>query len=157
MAADESRAARDEVARAHRAGSMFADDTDSHFVAARCNSGWLTSRCHSTAHRPSVCGVMRSGASAGITMHSSATSRVKPPFRPTIPKMCAPACAAVSSARTIFTDTFFSRLPPPTENTRTPSAVEMREPMSHAAKPTVYHYSYFSLSKIKILNFLPVN
>ena len=25
------------------------------------SNGWLTSRCHTTAHRPSVCGVTRSG------------------------------------------------------------------------------------------------
>ncbi len=87
MAADESGAAGDEERRCHRVIS-----TDSHLVAARCNRGWLTSKCQSTAHSPSVCGVMRSGASAGMTMHSSAIWRVNPPLRPTMPKMCAPAC-----------------------------------------------------------------
>src|SRR5580704_6304399 len=132
MAADEPGATRDEIPRGGRTYGIHG--SDSHLVATRCNSGWLTSKCQSTAHRPSVCGVIRSGASAGITMHSSAIWRVNPPLRPTMPKMCAPASDAVSSARTIFTDTFFSRLPPPTENTSTPSRAPMREPLSQAAK-----------------------
>ena len=32
----------------------------SHLVAVSNKAGWLTSKCHTTAHRPSVCGVIRS-------------------------------------------------------------------------------------------------
>ena len=34
--------------------------TLSHFVGERCSFGWLTSRCQTTAQKPSVCGVTRS-------------------------------------------------------------------------------------------------
>ena len=57
----------------------------SHFVAERCSAGCETRRCHTTAHSPSVCGVMRSGYSGGITTTASATRAVLPPSRPTMP------------------------------------------------------------------------
>ncbi len=37
------------------------------------SAGWLTSRCQTTAHSPSVCGVIRSATSGGMTTHASAT------------------------------------------------------------------------------------
>ena len=36
-------------------------------VGTRCSSGWLTSRCQTTAHIPSVCGVTRSAATVGMS------------------------------------------------------------------------------------------
>ena len=50
--------------------------TLSHFVAERWSCGWLTSRCQTTAAKPSVCGVMRSAATVGMTTHASATCLV---------------------------------------------------------------------------------
>src|SRR5438552_3375726 len=44
---------------------------DSHFVAARMRAGWLTIRCQTTAHSPSVCGVIRSGETVGMITHAS--------------------------------------------------------------------------------------
>ena len=49
---------------------------DSHFVAAICSFGWLTRRCHTTAAKPSVCGVMRSLCTTGTSTHASATCLV---------------------------------------------------------------------------------
>ena len=46
---------------------------------------------------------------------------VNPPSRPTMPKIEAPRSMPSSSARTRLVETFASRLPPPTENTRIPS------------------------------------
>ena len=59
---------------------------DSQRVGPCCKIGWLTSRCQTTAHKPSVCGVIRSANSGGTTMQTSACWRVKPPSRPTMPK-----------------------------------------------------------------------
>ena len=56
-----------------RGGAYF---TDSHFVFSRCSRGWLTSRCHTTAAKPSVCGVVRSADTVGMTTHASATCLV---------------------------------------------------------------------------------
>ena len=56
----------------------------SHFVAGRWSFGWLTRRCQITAQKPSVCGVIRSGETVGMTTHASATCLVYPPSRPTI-------------------------------------------------------------------------
>src|SRR5579864_6394047 len=80
VAADEARPSGDEKPRA----SHF---TDSHLVAVRCSSGWLTNRCQSTAQSPSVCGVTRSAATVGTRMQKPASWRVNPPSRPTMPKM----------------------------------------------------------------------
>src|SRR5580704_17276717 len=127
MAADKARSAgQKEAAIRHR--------KDSHLVPWRCSCGWLTSRCHMTAQSPSVCGVTRSGATVGITTQLSETWCVNPPSRPTMPKTCAPADVAVSRALTMLTDTFFSTLPPPTENTRTASLELIREPSSQPEK-----------------------
>src|SRR5882724_5094545 len=51
-----------------------------------------------------------------------------------MPKTLAPTSFASSSERTRFTDTFFSRLPPPTEKTRTPSPFRRRDTLSHSEK-----------------------
>ena len=67
----------------------------------------------------------------GMTTQASATWAVKPPSRPTMPKIDAPAPWASSSARTMLTDTPRSGSPPPTENTSTPSAA----PSLGAAQP----------------------
>ena len=67
--------------------------------------------------------------------HASATLAVYPPSRPTTPKMWAPRSEASSKARTRFTDTWFSWLPPPTENTSTPSRRRRAESTrSHSTK-----------------------
>ena len=50
--------------------------TLSHFVVDRCSFGWLTKRCQTTAQNPSVCGVMRSAATVGMTTQASAIWRV---------------------------------------------------------------------------------
>ena len=49
---------------------------DSHFVAEAFRTGWLTRRCQTTAHSPSVCGVMCSATKGGITTNASATLAV---------------------------------------------------------------------------------
>src|SRR5258708_7815224 len=51
-----------------------------------------------------------------------------------MPKTLAPTSFASSSERTRFTDTFFSRLPPPTEKMRTPSSFRRRDTLSHSEK-----------------------
>src|SRR5438132_9755814 len=87
MAPDESRAADNEEsfpAHVYR--------TDSHFVTCVFRAGWLTSRCHTTAQRPSVCGVTRSAFSGGMSTHASAACRGNPPSRPTTPYTLAPTC-----------------------------------------------------------------
>src|SRR5439155_19453629 len=120
VAADEARAADDEEALPRAANDGDAGPrylVDSHLVAARLSAGWLTSRCQTTAHRPSVCGVIRSGETVGITTQASACCWVAPPSLPTTPKIFAPTLLPSSMARTRFIDTFFSRLPPPTEKT----------------------------------------
>src|SRR4029077_14929484 len=50
--------------------------TDSHLVAATLRAGWLTSRCQTTAARPSVCGVIRSGKRGGTTTQAVAFALV---------------------------------------------------------------------------------
>src|SRR5438477_407820 len=80
VAADEARATGDEKSGA----GHF---TDSHLVAVRCSSGWLTNKCQRTAHSPSVWGVTRSAATMGTRMQKPADWRVNPPSRPTMPKM----------------------------------------------------------------------
>ncbi len=58
-------------------GSVAIEDRDcrhftlSHFVGMRWSFGWLTSRCHTTAAKPSVCGVIRSLATVGMRTHAS--------------------------------------------------------------------------------------
>src|SRR5262249_52564874 len=106
----------------------------SHLVGVRCRSGWLTSRCQTTAAIPSVWGVIRSAATVGMITHPSASCRVVPPSRPTMPKTRAPTSRACSRARTRLTLTLRSRLPPPTEKTSTPSPWRTREPRSHSTK-----------------------
>jgi hypothetical protein len=69
----------------------------------------------------------------GTMTQASATVAVKPPSRPTMPMMVAPTEAATRSALTRFALMFFSRLPPPTENTSTPSAAVSRLAASQLA------------------------
>ena len=52
------------------------NSTDSHLVALAASFGWLTSKCHTTAQNPSVCGVIRSGETTGMATHASATCMV---------------------------------------------------------------------------------
>src|SRR5689334_12226050 len=99
------------VNESYRGGAF----TDSHFMADRCSLGWLTRRCQSTAQKPSVWGVIRSGDITGTSTQTWATCFVYPPSLPTIPKIFAPTFWATSRARTKLTDTFFSLFPPPTE------------------------------------------
>src|SRR5260370_12169149 len=65
---------------------------------------------------------------------ASAACAVKPPSRPTIPRTLEPTLLAYSSARTRFGLTFFSRFPPPTENTNSASCVLRRLTFSHSTK-----------------------
>jgi len=51
-----------------------------------------------------------------------------------MPKIEAPTDFAVSSAATMLVETCFSRLPPPTEKTRTASLSLIRDPLSHSLK-----------------------
>src|SRR5258706_7817843 len=60
-----------------------------------------------------------------------------------MPKTFAPTSRASSSERTMLTLTFFSRLPPPTLKTRTPSPARSRETRSHSTKQ-VSHPSSFT-------------
>ncbi len=118
-------------------GSVAIEDRDdghftlSHFVDERWSFGWLTSRCQTTAAKPSVCGVTRSAATVGMRTQASDACFVKPPSRPTMPNTFAPTSRASSRDRTRLTLTFFSRLPPPTLKTSKPSPARRREP----AKP----------------------
>src|SRR3984893_18788026 len=108
--------------------------TDSHLVGFSLSFGWETRRCQITAHRPSVCGVMCSGYSGGTNTEASASRRVAPPSRPTMPNMDAPLSRASSSAATRLAETPRSRSPPPTEKTSSASLSESREPRSHSVK-----------------------
>ena len=67
---------------------------DSHLVADRLRRGWLTRRCQTTAQSPSVCGVIRSGDTVGMTTQASAAVLVAPPSLPTMPKTAAPRSRA---------------------------------------------------------------
>jgi len=49
-----------------------------------------------------------------------------------MPKIFAPRSFARSSARTRFTETFFSLFPPPTEKIRSASLFERRDVLSHS-------------------------
>jgi hypothetical protein len=60
--------------------------------------------------------------------------RVYPPSRPTIPRIALPRSFASCSALTKFGLTFFSTLPPPTDNTRIASFALSRLPLSHSTK-----------------------
>src|SRR5262249_14668152 len=126
VAADKSRTAHDEVPLFHF--------IDSHFVCFTLSAGRLTKKCHITAQSPSVCVVIRSEKSGGITTQASATRLVKPPSFPTTPTTVARLPFASSSARTRFAETFFSLSPPPTEKIRMQSFSPMRLPSSQPAK-----------------------
>ena len=67
---------------------------DSHFVAVRLIDGCETIRCQRTAWNASACGVTVAGLTTGTTTHASATADVKPPSRPTIPRIDAPTRCA---------------------------------------------------------------
>src|SRR5262249_33145586 len=115
-------------------GSRLNQRADSHLVGAFFSAGWLTSKCQTTAHRPSVCGVMRSGNIGGTITHASAACAVKPPSRPTMPKPFAPTSLASWIERTRLTEMFFSLLPPPTEKIKSASFAVMREASNQLAK-----------------------
>src|SRR5262249_23283661 len=66
----------DGAARGRNDNSFGGQGTDSHLVAARCRAGWLTRRCQSTAHSPSVWGVIRSSKRGGMITQASATLAV---------------------------------------------------------------------------------
>ncbi len=74
VAPDEPGPADEEHATVHRDASLSgATPTSS---GGALSAGWLTSRCQTTAHRPSVCGVTRSSLAGGMTTQASATRRV---------------------------------------------------------------------------------
>ncbi len=84
-----------------RAAPLTAPPTPT-WSRSTCSAGWLTSRCQTTAQRPSVCGVMRSAARRRDDhARVGEPRRCAPPSRPTIPNTPAPTLAArASSART---------------------------------------------------------
>src|SRR5436189_3472431 len=106
----------------------------SHFASATLRVGCEIHKCQTTAWNASVCGVMFASLTVGMTIATSATCAVYPPSRPTIPRIALPLSFASCSALTKFGLTFFSRLPPPTDNTRTASFALSRLPLSHSAK-----------------------
>src|SRR6188474_800385 len=106
----------------------------SHFVSPILRVGCEIHKCHTTAWNASVCGVMFAGLTVGMTIAMSATCAVYPPSRPRIPRIALPRSFASRSALTKFGLTFFSRLPPPTDNTRIASFPLSRLPLSHSAK-----------------------
>jgi len=61
-------------ARGRASGSEPRPDqmTDSHLVSLRLSAGCETRRCQTTAARPSVCGVMRSACTVGMSTQASA-------------------------------------------------------------------------------------
>ena len=89
-------------------------------LAVRCD-GVRVDGGHDDAGVRDLCGV------AAVTADDADDRRRRPSWR-------------TRSARTRFGLTFFSRSPPPTENTKTPSAARNRLPASHAAN-TVSHPS----------------
>ena len=141
MAADEAGAADDEEALARRMRRGRRHLVDSHLVAARLSAGWLTSRCQTTAHSPSVCGrdpIGRDGRDDHAGLGARPWSRRRPCRR--CRRRPRRRSRASSSARTRFSETFFSRLPPPTENTSTRVArAEARdlEPLGEAGVPAL--------------------
>src|SRR5271166_3073429 len=129
--------AADETGAAHHTDPpdrSLAHRNDSHRVAVRARAGCDTSRCHTTAHRPPVCGVMWSAYSGGITTQASASWAVVPPSRPTTPKIGVPRSRASRRAATRLVETPLAALPPPTEKTSSASRPESRDPLSHSAK-----------------------
>ena len=72
MAAYESGATHDAEVR-DVADPLGAHFIPSHLALWRARKGCVTRRCQTTAHRPSVCGVTRSGYSGGISTTVSAT------------------------------------------------------------------------------------
>jgi hypothetical protein len=94
----------------------------SHFVCWILSFGCETSKCHRTPWNVSECGVTfwihRGDDAAGV-----GNVAVYPPSLLTFPRIEAPISFAYCSADTIFGLTFFSRCPPPTEKTITPSSV----------------------------------
>ena len=71
VAADEPRTTDDEPAAARRR-ELAGQRRDSHFGVAARSAGWLTSRCQTTAHIPSVCAVTRSSFTVGTRTETSA-------------------------------------------------------------------------------------
>src|SRR5262245_22081943 len=90
-------------------------------------------RCHTTACRPSVCGVTRPGSPVGITTHASATRASSPPSRPATPAIRAPRSRARCIASTRLTLMPRSTSPPPTENANRQSSPRRREALSQSA------------------------
>ena len=103
-------------------------------MAARLSAGWLTSRCQTTAHSPSVCGVIRSGDTVGIDDARFGGGAGRAAVAADDAEHGAAPLGASSSARTRFAETFFSLSPPPTENTSTASRGPRRDTSSQAAK-----------------------
>src|SRR5579864_4534835 len=75
MASDEACTAHDAVARPSSA-TPDAHPSASHLVLLAASAGWLTRRCQSTAHSPSVWGVTLSGCEGGTMMQAVATLAV---------------------------------------------------------------------------------
>src|SRR5690242_7899676 len=98
--AEHSSSARDAKSRAAPATYFV----DSHLVAFTFKAGWLTKRCQTTAHSPSVWGVIRSGETVGMMTQASEASLVAPPSLPTMPNTGAFTCCAITSALTRLGD-----------------------------------------------------
>src|SRR5262249_35011085 len=105
----------------HRRGSRHRAAMPSHLASCRARVGCDTRQCHTTAWNASESGVTALGSTVGITITSSPTFFVKPPSRPTTPKMLRPRALASSRPRTMLALTLRTASPPPTENTNTAS------------------------------------
>ena len=72
------------------------------------------------------------GFTVGTITQASATLAVKPPSLPTIPMMRAPTSLASCRAATKLGETFFSKLPPPTERMKIKSLEFNLLPRNHS-------------------------
>src|SRR3979409_1706965 len=113
-----------------------------HLVEICCSFGCDTRQCQTTAWNASVCGVTREASTVGTTTTQSPTCFVYPPSRPTTPNIFTSRCFASLSPATIFALTFFSKFPPPTENTNTASFLLALLVLSHAANTVSPPWSF---------------
>ena len=139
---------RSRIASERGPGDYF---TDSHFVFVSLEPGWLTSRCQTTAAKPSVCGVIRSAETVGMTTHASADLLGVAAVAPDDAEDLRADLARELEERTRFTQTFFSRLPPPTEKTSSASPLrEARdlEPLAEAGVPALVVHARGQLAHV---------
>src|SRR3990167_612318 len=88
----------------------------SHFPSLMFKYGWKTKRCQMIVWKDSAKGVIRYLLTTGTSTQISAFFLVYPPSLLTIPAILALIFLAYLIASIRLTLTFFSSLPPPTEN-----------------------------------------